>query len=122
MKKLTVFTLATIFVLQHLLVLVLFASFEANRDYIAEVLCINKEDPQSDCDGQCFFMQKLQESNNTPEHQTLLEKNGVEYIEQHAGVFAVVSPEIFPCISLGTGKNPIYSFDLNNSLERPPAA
>jgi hypothetical protein len=33
--------------------------FEANRDYIAEVLCINKEKPMTMCYGQCFLDRNL---------------------------------------------------------------
>jgi len=30
-----------------------------NFDYIAEVLCIKKEVPESSCDGKCYLMQQL---------------------------------------------------------------
>jgi hypothetical protein len=33
--------------------------FEANREYIAEVLCINKEEPMTVCHGQCFLDRNL---------------------------------------------------------------
>lgn len=33
--------------------------FQLNRDYIAEVLCINKEEPVPTCKGQCFLKKKL---------------------------------------------------------------
>lgn len=36
-----------------------YAWFLYNQDYIAEVLCINKEKPAMHCDGKCFLMQKL---------------------------------------------------------------
>ena len=121
MKKLLLLTLALVFVLQHLLVIVLFASFEANRDYISQVLCINRADVDSNCDGQCFFMQKLQENSSTTEHQTLLEKNGIEYLESQSGSFAVVSPEIFPGVQLGQLPERIYNFDYNKGLDRPPS-
>ncbi len=113
--------LALVFVLQHLLVIVLFASFEANRDYISKVLCINKEDVDSNCDGQCFFMQKLQENSSSTEHQTLLEKNGIEYLETQSGSFLVVSSEIFPGVQLGQWPERIYHFNYNKALDRPPA-
>lgn len=40
----------------------IFVSFELNRDYIASNLCINRELPESGCDGQCFLMKKLKQS------------------------------------------------------------
>lgn len=33
--------------------------FQINRDYIAEVLCINKDEPEMACHGQCFLKNKL---------------------------------------------------------------
>jgi hypothetical protein len=120
-KKLLLLTLALVFVLQHLLVIVLFVSFEANRDYISKVLCINREDVDSNCDGQCFFMQKLNENNSSAGHLTLLEKNGIEYLEEQSASFSVVCPEIFPGIQLGRFKPHFYSFDFNLRVERPPA-
>lgn len=34
--------------------------FELNRDYIAEVLCIKKEQPMNACQGQCFLKKNFQ--------------------------------------------------------------
>jgi len=33
--------------------------FQANRDYIAEVLCVNKENPITMCYGKCFLDRNL---------------------------------------------------------------
>lgn len=33
--------------------------FQAHRDYIAEVLCVNKEEPMTMCYGQCFLDRNL---------------------------------------------------------------
>lgn len=37
--------------------------FELNRDYIAKVLCINREKPVSSCHGQCFLSRNLDLAN-----------------------------------------------------------
>ena len=37
----------------------LVAYFEINRDYIAEVLCIKKDEPMNTCHGQCFLKKNL---------------------------------------------------------------
>ena len=44
--------------------------FEWNRVEIAELFCINKEKPASNCDGQCVLMKRLQK-NNTEEKAPL---------------------------------------------------
>jgi len=40
--------------------------FEANRDYIAEVLCVNKKKPMTMCYGQCFLDRNLSLTEETP--------------------------------------------------------
>lgn len=41
--------------------------FQINREFIAEVLCINKEKPATMCKGQCFLKKRLNFGNQTPE-------------------------------------------------------
>jgi len=38
------------------------AFFKANQKYIAEALCINKDDSQSCCKGKCYLKKKLSEN------------------------------------------------------------
>lgn len=45
--------------------MVVFSSYELNKEYISSVFCINKEHPELHCDGQCFLAKKL----NELEHQ-----------------------------------------------------
>lgn len=35
------------------------AHFDFNRDYIAKNLCVNRFNPESNCNGQCYLMKKL---------------------------------------------------------------
>lgn len=42
-------------------------AFESNREYIAEVLCINKEEPTSSCNGKCHLAEMMgKESDSDP--------------------------------------------------------
>jgi len=43
--------------------------FKINQDFIAEVLCINKEKPMSTCNGKCYLSEKLQEAEEQEEKQ-----------------------------------------------------
>lgn len=36
--------------------------YQLNKEYIAEVLCINREKPELHCNGSCFLKEKLQEN------------------------------------------------------------
>lgn len=97
--------LATTMLLKAFLAPVIFIDFKLNQDYITKVLCINREKPQLDCNGQCVLMQKMQkaqESNNPEQSQSskshLLEmfyewRNNfnpqitITYIEKHFPVY-----------------------------------
>lgn len=45
--------------------------FQLNRDYIAEVLCINKEKPMTMCNGQCFLDKNLDVADGASEDGTV---------------------------------------------------
>ena len=49
----------------------IFVSFKMNQRYIAENLCINKDNPFSDCEGSCFLKKQLSESNEDENKQPL---------------------------------------------------
>ncbi len=44
-----------------------FAGYELNKDYIANVLCINKDKPQLNCHGKCFLSKKIAEAQKKQE-------------------------------------------------------
>ena len=43
--------------------------FKINQDFIAEVLCINKEQPIAVCYGQCYLSDRLKEAGDQEEKQ-----------------------------------------------------
>jgi hypothetical protein len=43
--------------------------FHLNRAYVAEVLCVNKEEPISTCHGQCFLKQNLKVTEESKDAQ-----------------------------------------------------
>ena len=62
MKKLLIPIMLVIFMFQSTCNFWIIISFYANRDYIAENICINRFDQVPVCKGQCFLEEKLQES------------------------------------------------------------
>ncbi|GAB3925548.1 hypothetical protein [Mucilaginibacter myungsuensis] len=42
--------------------LVVFAGFEMNQRYIATTLCENRDKPQLNCNGHCYFMKKVKQA------------------------------------------------------------
>ena len=59
MKRLAAIAFILLLSAQCIFKLTIITYFQANRDYIAEVLCVNKEKPMTMCMGQCFLDRNL---------------------------------------------------------------
>ncbi|AQG82438.1 hypothetical protein [Spirosoma montaniterrae] len=46
------------------------AYYHANKDYIARVLCENRDKPQLHCDGKCFLAKRLKASQDRQDKET----------------------------------------------------
>lgn len=46
------------------------AYYRANRDYIARVLCENRDKPQLHCDGKCYLAKKLKAQQDKQDKET----------------------------------------------------
>jgi hypothetical protein len=57
------------------------AYFNLNRDYISEVLCINKKEPLQACHGQCFLKTNLSlaEESTSKSAEVPITKHQVEF-------------------------------------------
>src|SRR5688572_1536181 len=58
-KRLTAIAFIFLLSAQCIFKLTIITYFQTNRDYIAEVLCVNKEKPMTMCNGQCFLDRNL---------------------------------------------------------------
>ena len=65
MRKLTVVILIMILVLQSGIKTVIVSSFYINQDYIANVLCINKDNVAMKCNGKCYLTKRIKDQENT---------------------------------------------------------
>ena len=61
MKKILAFILILAVMSQLLNKLLTYAAFKLQEDYIASVLCENKDKPEMHCNGHCQLTKKLQE-------------------------------------------------------------
>lgn len=59
MKKIAAIAFIFLLSAQCIFKLGIITYFQANRDYIAEVLCINKEKPMTVCYGHCFLKRNI---------------------------------------------------------------
>jgi len=90
---------------------VAYAGFELNREYISQVLCVNRSKPQLSCMGKCYLkkMQKKAESQKESGRNLLKEFQMVALIE-HAFALRLNAPD-----------RAVYRFtNNNNSLEGWP--
>lgn len=69
------------------------ASFFINRDYIARVLCINRDKPESGCNGSCQLKKQIKED------QENQEKSGIDAKVKDVLVYF---PTTIPQISFNT--------------------
>lgn len=75
-KKLLVFFLTIGMVSNCCMQLIMYSSYQLNKDYITGVFCINKAHPELHCDGQCFLSKKLKElDQKTKTNQENLKKS-----------------------------------------------
>ena len=49
-----------------LMVPLAYLDFELRKEYIQEVLCINREKPEMSCEGKCLLMKKLDRAHDLP--------------------------------------------------------
>lgn len=76
------FLLVVVILAQPLGRLYVFFSFKINQDYIARVLCENKNRPELHCNGECVLMQKLKkldERKSEEKAQLLSQMNEILY-------------------------------------------
>jgi hypothetical protein len=52
--------------------------FKINQDFIAEVLCINREKPMSTCNGKCYLSEQLKKAEEQEEKAPVNKKERIE--------------------------------------------
>ncbi|NDK55762.1 hypothetical protein [Pontibacter fetidus] len=59
MKNIFVISLIAVILLQTFSKVVVLADYQANKAYIMEFLCINRDKPELKCEGKCHLTKKL---------------------------------------------------------------
>ena len=72
LRNIVVYLLALNIIGSSLMVPLIYLDFELRRDYIAEVLCINRDEPITVCGGKCYLDLKLDQATERQdqEHKT----------------------------------------------------
>lgn len=95
--------------------------FEANRDYIAEVLCINKEKKITTCYGQCFLDRHLAIGDEENDDQAA----PASKIQVETSIFLMSGIDFdfdrnFSPQQRHDSRQPLYAYDLTHTLFHPP--
>lgn len=61
--------LVFIMFMKSLMIPFVYIDFKLNQDYIAKVLCINRDKPELHCNGRCILMQKMKKAQDTEQSQ-----------------------------------------------------
>lgn len=97
MKRVILFLLIASLLVSSAAKTVLLADYLLNYDYIAKVLCINKDKPEMHCNGKCHLAKQLQQQDE--QEQKSPSKSGVTFVET-PGVL-VAAQSIPQCSSNG---------------------
>ena len=101
------------------------AYFQLNRDYIARVLCENRDRPQMNCNGQCYLAKRLKAQQDKQDKETTERIQNLPVLQlfwQAPTLFDAFSPQVEnmqkSCLCLYLLKS--YSAPLMNFFQ-PPA-
>jgi len=115
--------IAFIFLLsaQCIFKLTIITYFQANRDYIAEVLCVNREKPMTMCMGQCFLDRNLSLADDeTPKQAPPATKFSVDAPVFLAADFHDDLNRNPLDVEHSSAPQPLYSFYSNRAFFHPP--
>ncbi|MEN9611074.1 MAG: hypothetical protein RLZZ628_1888 [Bacteroidota bacterium] len=103
--------------------------FQANQDYYARVLCVNKNRPELACHGKCFLMQQLQsefeqEQSAERQHlQKLLDRDTILFCNHFTCLnFKVTFLPFFQNTENPLFINQLHPLALCSAIFRPPIA
>ncbi|QCR21423.1 hypothetical protein [Pontibacter sp. SGAir0037] len=68
MKNLITISLLVVMLLQVFSKVFIVVDYEANRAYITEMFCINKDKPELSCEGSCYLKKKLRHADEADDH------------------------------------------------------
>lgn len=96
-----------------------FVEYYINFDYITEVLCINKDKPQTSCQGTCYLKDQIQETqqkspNNQNKSVNEWTKTNLLFFEHHG------FENKNTLLTNHSKQNIAYLFSIQENSETPP--
>lgn len=123
MKRVLLYLLSTLMLIQACWGIMIISAFYINRDYIAQYLCENRDAPQLHCQGTCVLMKKMKKAREDERKNT---ENKIK--ESHVFVVAPVAVLAFPSYQSNAVekanfdmRKSHYTFDRVHRILRPPS-
>ena len=93
-KSIISLILLSVFLLQTFSRVIIYADYFINKDYIAKVLCINKDKPKMHCEGKCHLQKQLKEGEKKEQSPVnpIKEKNEVQLFSQNHSALFLFNP------------------------------
>ena len=115
--------MALVLMLPSLINIGIFIEFKINQDFIAEVLCINKDKPMLNCNGKCFLAQKLKKAEEQEKKQTPANKKErleLVYYQNKSSVDCTIYSDLFVSKLNTAHVNKFYEFRFIADIFHPP--
>lgn len=95
-----------------------FVEYVINYDYIAKVLCINKDKPEMSCNGKCQLMKKLeqQQEDDFKSLRIVMEEYPIGFVE----LTEIKTPFILESKKDSFFYNQNYTYQYSYSVFHPP--
>lgn len=95
-----------------------FVEYAINYDYIAKVLCINKDKPEMSCKGKCQLMKKLeqQQEDDFKSLRIAMEEYPIGFVQ----IVNVETPTPFQYIKSSFLYKQSYTYQYSPSVFHPP--
>jgi hypothetical protein len=119
-KRLTAIAFIFLLSAQCIFKLTIITYFQTNRDYIAEVFCVNKEKPMTMCKGQCFLDRNLALADDNAPKQSTTNKLSVETLLFITNSFQFDLKINSLNIENSSTPQPLYSFYSQRTFFHPP--
>ncbi|MGM9507924.1 hypothetical protein ACS5NO_09360 [Larkinella sp. GY13] len=99
------------------------AYFQLNKEYIARVLCENRDRPELHCDGQCYLARRLKAQQEKQDQQTTERVQNIPVLQLYTPPFLRFDflPEltVLPTKATFSYQLPAYSAPLADLLQPP---
>jgi hypothetical protein len=122
LKSLLSLFLALVIFLQPLGKLWIVASFELNQDYIAQTLCVERNEAENTCQGVCHLKKQLAEAEEQEKQQQSLLKKSLDlvYIVPSVSFELACLPALEACLPLPTPYLSMKAREYVCMMLRPP--